>query len=60
MSVCVSVRYVSERYIRDFDLFKILLLLILTGGYQHNARGVLGVGGYPSSHMLIISDIFSV
>ena len=34
----------SERYIWDFDLFLILLILTLMGGIMHNTGGVLGVG----------------
>ena len=30
------------------------------GGHQHNTRGVLGVGGYPSSQMWGISHVYGV
>ena len=57
--LCICRIDVSERYMWDFDLFN-FIITNTNQGYQHNTRGVLVVGGYPSTQMSIIFDIFRV
>ena len=50
----------SERYIWDFDLFLILLLLTLMGDVSLLLGVYWRVGGYPSSQMLGILHMLGV